>query len=1391
MKKALYILFSAAMLSLLSLRVSSSNGYPEAELLTNNNFGTEFYLSIPPTHLDANIGNSKVYFYINSFVKTNVKISVPAKGYSIESEASPERITELALSPEYAQIYLKYPFSPSSQSEFTGDGAVLIESESPISVYVMIKYDDVNEGFVALPTHVIGQEYIIESYPHGSAKNYYFKNSTSTAAIIAPYENTIVKFILGGNDLTSVSKLNRKGDTLSRILNKGDVWVVNTESEGGDLSGSRIVATMPIAVIAGNQCAGIPVNSDGCGYLVEMLYPIESWGKHFALPQLLERKKAPVIRIFSKHPNTDLWLKGQLISTLNSDESDNFIDLRLDDYPELSDGFIVASNPAHAMMYNTSPTEEKDNYPSVEPFMMNLIPTEQFSNEVLFHIPVYRYGKKYDEVRALIMIKSQDGKIPDDIQYCEPKVNDLVWEKLPANRVLKIDTIFHDGGEPAFFTIYYKLKEFGVVRLKSQSPFAVYLYGYLGNESFGFPAYARINRINSGDTEAPMPSYSMHCGGRVLGKIMDMPNADALRSNLSAPFIQTNDTNYWYNYNWKFERITPGITREATWSLEVDDPNRDAKATIMFKDMAGNDTTITIFYDAPEYMAESSRISFGSIEYDFTASRDLIILNKSPEPLLITKFKFLKGNQGFSVNSDMLPIEIAAMSSATVPITFHATAAGAFKDSIGIETECRFKYIAELEAWSGNPVIEVSDINFGDIEIGSHITKPAFIKNSGNSDLVITGFSDLNDDALALQLNAVITKDKPLVLKPDAKHDFEVIINPNSVKNISTALVFFSNAKKIDSICQISARSIEKGIIAGSYTWGRQLINRNDFPTGPYSGEIVIKNKYPHSIKIKNVTHDDESNSFFYNRFDIIDKEIMPEDSIVLKVSFSPPKAAEFRSILEIIDTKGNRTNAYLTGTGVVPKSTVSIDGFDTIMVNDKSGPVVRDIVITNLSTDEWEYATDLTVYGVKSAIEGEIAINGDYSDMGFRVIHPENLFPATLRPGESLKLRALYRPIKAGLSKSELIVNDNSLASPKRLIMSGFAVDNQISLLVGSAEACFNHSVIISNIIKNNGTMPVEIDKIEFSEFKQDFSFDNPNDTEGFTLLPKSEKTIKVKFRPTAFNPQSVGLLVKGKNGENLFDEAKITATTAAYRFDVLSTPLSASIDPGKKFEASIIVQTDEDVIEADVHELYAVLEYDSRAMRYIENSLEIGSLLSGKFRIHDLNVNNSAGQIYFWLSTINGERIEASGELFNLDFDTYQPAENIHSATLKLSLTTPGNTCTDLKVSSSIIKLNELCAGDVARFGGSPIDFDLIQVIHNNTGGTLDISYAIGYESFTTIEIFDLNGNVVATPLSGSVKSGIHNISLNPINMASGVYQCRMTTGHLSRSKKFLIVK
>jgi len=171
-------------------------------------------------------------------------------------------------------------------------------SDLHTSVHVI---DDVgrpnDRGYLAIPDDALGDEYYVGTYCSFGG--------TCQVAITPVGNNTLVS-ITFPNDVNGALNCTNEpvvaGETLSYTLDEFDVLHFESLS---DLSGLHIVASGPVAVVAGARNISTRV-FNVYGSTMEMLLPVSKWGTNFIVAPNPDNDAGDVIKIVTYADNTEI-----------------------------------------------------------------------------------------------------------------------------------------------------------------------------------------------------------------------------------------------------------------------------------------------------------------------------------------------------------------------------------------------------------------------------------------------------------------------------------------------------------------------------------------------------------------------------------------------------------------------------------------------------------------------------------------------------------------------------------------------------------------------------------------------------------------------------------------------------------------------------------------------------------------------------------------------------------------------------------------------------------------------------------------------------------------------------------------------------------------------------
>ncbi len=543
--------------------------------------------------------------YLYSTSSGNARVEVIDKGFHQNCVLKANSVTAVELGPGNGQAFSK-PTSGGIPPEQVYPGAAIhVRSTVPIGIVAATRFAYSSDTFTPLPIEALGRRYVCSSFADMSWM-YGGYSLPSEVAIVAAYDNTRVSFTLGGPSVTRTGGGMTPGQTKTFSMNKGDVWIVGNEanSKEGDMTGSVIQSSLPVAVIAGNQCANVPTPLPWCDYITEQMTPIESWGRHLLVPRYISRTFGYIMRVFASKASTTVLRNGQQLTQLltvgGSDPTGFYSGRATIDSTSTS---LSASVPISATVYNTG---QSDDNVSTDPFEMVVLPWEQFSTQYIFATPGTKGGINFTRnFMGIIFPVDDNGEVPSDLEFGTLSQSGVSWQPLRTkygatfpSRDLYTD-IMPDGRRYAYKEC--SLTSDGIYMLRCPRPIMVYSYGGSDYDSYGHPAgVMSMDLSKSEDKHVPKVQFTM-LRDTIKGACVDYPDDATIRSNMAKVVLLDSS----YNCSFNADPLRSDTMRTLTWTVSITDPSIDAQAQLAYTDRAGNDSVITIRYRASDWAKPS------------------------------------------------------------------------------------------------------------------------------------------------------------------------------------------------------------------------------------------------------------------------------------------------------------------------------------------------------------------------------------------------------------------------------------------------------------------------------------------------------------------------------------------------------------------------------------------------------------------------------------------------------------------------------------------------------------------------------------------------------------------------------------------------------------------
>jgi gliding motility-associated-like protein len=291
-----------------------------------SNKGTEFWVgygshvgmyntngSVNPTG-----GAQNMVLYFTSDRNANVKVEIPALGWSQNYVVTANQVTTSSIMPK----------TVGQDSRITDEGksskGIHITSDVPIIAYAHIYNASVSGATLLFPVNTLAREYYSINYKQVSNQ----VNSYCFSYVIATEDDTNIEIIPSVNTF-----LNSKGDTIRVNLNKGEIYnifgrvITNVNPYlGEDLTGTKIrsvaTPTSPckrIAVFSGSGKVSISCNnsSGSADNYMQQAFPANAWGKKYLTAPTKDMPNN-FFRIAVSKPGTIVKRNGVVLTGLNN-----------------------------------------------------------------------------------------------------------------------------------------------------------------------------------------------------------------------------------------------------------------------------------------------------------------------------------------------------------------------------------------------------------------------------------------------------------------------------------------------------------------------------------------------------------------------------------------------------------------------------------------------------------------------------------------------------------------------------------------------------------------------------------------------------------------------------------------------------------------------------------------------------------------------------------------------------------------------------------------------------------------------------------------------------------------------------------------------------------------
>ena len=290
---------------ILLLALLSTQQVAYSQLITNS--GTDFWLAFPEFY---DLTRAKYIIYISANENTSGTVSIPGTNFSSNFTTIKGQVTKVNLIPADATL---------TQTETVLDRGIHVVSNDPVSVYAGTIHSARSEASLILPVPSLGNSYRVMSYPTQTKSGALRR---SEFIVVAVEDQTDIRI----TPACKTTGAKPKGVAFTVRLNKGEVYMVQADALGDDLSGSLVesIGTKKNFALFGGHVWVQMLCGQNADPLYEQMFPINSWGKSYILLPTPTSGR-DVARVMAAKDNTRVKFNGGSDVVLQKGEVHEFV----------------------------------------------------------------------------------------------------------------------------------------------------------------------------------------------------------------------------------------------------------------------------------------------------------------------------------------------------------------------------------------------------------------------------------------------------------------------------------------------------------------------------------------------------------------------------------------------------------------------------------------------------------------------------------------------------------------------------------------------------------------------------------------------------------------------------------------------------------------------------------------------------------------------------------------------------------------------------------------------------------------------------------------------------------------------------------------------------------
>ena len=288
-----------------------------------------------------------------------------------------------------------------------------------------------------------------------------------------------------------------------------------------------------------------------------------------------------------------------------------------------------------------------------------------------------------------------------------------------------------------------------------------------------------------------------------------------------------------------------------------------------------------------------------------------------------------------------------------------------------------------------------------------------------------------------------------------------------------------------------------------------------------------------------------------------------------------------------------------------------------------------------------------------------------------------------------------------------------------------------------------------------------------------------------GDVLTANTEYEFNVLFTPDAERTYNATLTYNlNENGASVTYNLNLSGEGKEIRF--YSNQLQTDASPGE--QQSLTVKADIPELGKNLNNLDVQFNYNSNTTEFERNQnnfVDVTTNLDWSWGLNKNSLNTliASGSANTPQSSLNNQTVD----LFNINYIIYLGDEKVSS----IDINRPTVECLTTPQTVREVTLDSVCVVDIrlVTFGDNA-GFE--QPFYNDDTKSVNARFTVSFDNLlTTLEIYDISGNLIDKKSFGSLRRGTHEVMLPVAGISSGAYFIRIKSGPFTDTKKLMISK